>query len=228
MATNQLNPWKLLCVLLLTGAPVAVWSAGAPRSLEVHVLNRQSGEVIAGAAVCVGTAAKLDQFGARRTNSDGIARFEDIPPNALLITASKRGVQGAQQFLEPVAQNRVVIVKVASGGGGPECNAPAAEPMATSGAGLKIERVTVSDAPAGGSAGVLLSLKVSGKANEVRASETSDFAGADWQAFRSPLPFTVSPGKGEKQLYVQVRHHVQAEGAVIEVVSPVERVRYRR
>lgn len=228
MATNQLYSWKLLCALLLTGVPAAVWSAGDPRSLEVHVLNRQSGDPIVGAAVCLGTAAKSDQFGARRTNADGVARFKDVPPNSLLITASKRGVQGAQQLLEPVSQNRIVVVKVASGGGGPECNAPAATATATSGAGLTIERVTISDAPQGGNGGVLVSLKVSGKANQVRASEQPDFAAADWQAFRSPLPLTVSPGTGEKQLYVQVRHHVQAEGAVIEVVSPVERVRYRR
>jgi hypothetical protein len=228
MATNQLNLWKLFCALLLSGIPAAIWSAGAPRSLEVHVLNRQSGGAIAGAAVCLGTAAKPDQFGARHTNADGVARFEDLPPNPLLITASKRGVQGAQQLLEPVSQNRVVVIKVASGGGGPECNAPAAASTATTSAGLAIERVTISATPESGSNEVLVSLKVSGKVNQVRASEQPDFAGADWQAFHSPLAFKASPGNGEKQLYVQVRHHVQAEGAVIEVVSPVERVRYRR
>ena len=219
-----------LCALALVGLPLAALSAGfESHSLEVHVLDRQNGNAIESAAVCLGTAAKTDQFGALRTNADGIARFEDLPPNSLLVTVSKRGLQGNQQLLEPMSQHRVIVLKVAAGGGGPQCDAPASAPVAGAASSLKIDRVKISEESNDSSSDqISVSVKVSRMANQVRISESADFAGAQWQEFRSPLTFKVAPGKGVKQLYVQVRHHVQTEGAVIEVVSPVKQVRFRR
>jgi hypothetical protein len=231
MISKRQFSWKSSFVaLILTAAPTVAVSAGIEaNSLEVHVLDRQSGAAIAEAAVCLGTAAKPDQFGALSTGADGIARFEDLPPNSLLVTVSKRGLQGIQQRLEPVSQKRVIVLKPASGGGGPYCDAPAAAAVAAGGSGLTIERVSVSENPGKvGADEVLVSVKVSGTANQLRVSENADFASASWQAFRSPFAFKPSPGKGSKQVFVQVRHHMQTEGASIEVVSPVERVTYRR
>ena len=230
MASKNVIRGYSLCVVALVGFPPAALPAGfESHSLEVHVLDRQSGNAIDSAAVCLGTAAKTDQFGARRTNADGITRFEDLPPNSLLVTVSKRGLQGNQQLLEPMSQHRVIVLKVAAGGGGPQCDAPPAAAVADATSGLKIDRVKISQGADGGNSNqISVSVKVSRMANQMRISESADFAGAQWQEFRSPVAFKVAPGRGVKQLYVQVRHHVQTEGAVIEVVSPVEQVRFRR
>lgn len=195
--------------------------------LEVQLFNKQDGKPLANAAVCLGTRARLDQFGAKRTDSHGVVRFEDIRPHALVVTVSRQGYQGRQQQLEPLYQSHVLVVKLATGGGGPVCDAPLAV-SAESAAGLSIDTVRIrADINARTPGGVLVSVRASGPANQIRISEQTDFKGADWQAYESSIPFTLSAGKGVKQLYVQVRRVSEAEGASIEVVSPVKNVRYR-
>ena len=58
--------------------------------LEVHLFDKQDGKPINDGAVCLGTSARLDQFGAKRTDNRGVVRFEDIRPHALVVTASSR------------------------------------------------------------------------------------------------------------------------------------------
>ena len=76
--------------------------------------------------------------------------------------------------------------------------------------------------------GILVSVKASGAANQVRISEQPDFSGSEWRELQQPVAYPLSDGEAPGHIYVQVRRHVQAQGATIEVVSPVERVRYRR
>jgi hypothetical protein len=218
---------QLLHVLTLLCVPLAGAFAYEQSWLEVRVVDKHSGSAVGNAAVCVGTSADPDQFGARRTDAGGTVRFSDLLSHSLLVTASKQGYQGSEQRVETLTRANVVVLKIVPGGGGPHCDAPeAAQQKSAASPGLEIGGVSIRRDPEG--SGILLSLKVSGPANEVRISERPDFSDVEWRELQQPLPFELSEGQGPKQLYVQVRRRVEREGAMIEVTSPVERVRYHR
>lgn len=211
---------------MLLGAVLVGFSSGSlafsggQNWLEVHVFDKQSGKALSAAAVCLGTTARPDQFGAQRTNQKGVVRFEELGqiPAALLATVSRPGYQGRKQLLEPLRQSRVLEMRIVSGGGGPVCDAAVAASDAGTSSGLDIERVNVrADSSAAGQ--VLVSVKVSGAANQIRISEQADFSGAAWRDLQPSVPFTLSPGKGLKQIHVQVRRYAKVEGATIEVMS---------
>ena len=198
-----------------------------PHWLEVLVVNKQTGEPISGAAVCLGTAARSDQFGAGRADDKGLVRFEALPRNPLVLTVSGTGFQGRTQQLGALYQSRVLELKIAPGGGGPQCSVPPEPAVASTSSGLSIKSLSVRADPESEANGVLVSVSVSGEANQIRVSEQPDFGGASWQALQLPLAYTLSQGKGKKQLYVQVRRFAGAEGASMEVVSQIQKVGYR-
>lgn len=230
---NKRNSSWSACVL---GALLGVASANAfslsagDRWIEVHVLDKQTGNAVNEAAVCLGTTARSDQFGAMRSDKDGVVRFEDLSqlPVAMLATVSKSGYQGRQQLLEPQYQNRILILKIVSGGGGPQCDAPRARVENDTASGLTIERISIKpDAAAASSGQVLVSVQVSGEANQIRISEQADFSGAPWQVLAPAVVYSTSKGKGVKQIYVQVRRQAKARGASIEVLSQPGKMTYR-
>ena len=71
-------------VIYLIGTALAVVSASVfsvaaePNWLEVRVFDKHSERAVSNAAVCLGTTAKPDQFGAERSNADGVVRFENL------------------------------------------------------------------------------------------------------------------------------------------------------
>ena len=230
------NKSRYLWIIFLTGPVLAAFSAsvfsfsGESNWLEVRVFSKQSDRAVSGAAVCLGTTARPDQFGAARSNEDGVVRFENLgqKPMPLLATVSRQGFQGRKQLLEPLNQSRVLVMKIASGGGGPECNA-AAEPLDnTTSSGLTVDRIDISaDSATGESGNVLISVAASGPVNQIRISEQADFAGASWQAYQPAVAHTLSQGKGLKQVHVQVRRFSEVDGASIEVVSAPKKARHR-
>ena len=139
-------------ITFLTGSFLAAFSASVfsfsdeSHWLEVRVFNKQSNRAVSGAAVCLGTTARPDQFGAGRSNEDGVVRFENLSqrPMPLLATVSKRGFQGRKQLLESLYQSRVLVMRIASGGGGPECDAPAEPLDNTTSSGLTVDRIDIS------------------------------------------------------------------------------------
>jgi hypothetical protein len=146
----------------------------------------------------------------------------------LLATVSKQGFQGRKQLLESVYQSRVLVMKIASGGGGPECHAPAEPLENTTSSGLTVDRIDISaDSGAGESGNVLISVAASGSVNQIRISEQANFSGASWQPYQPAVAYTLSEGKGLKQIHIQVRRFSEAKGASIEVVSPPKKARYR-
>ena len=197
-----------------------------PDWIEVRVLDKQHGGPVADAAVCVGTRANPQQFGARRSDASGVVRFEDLLSSSLVVTASKNGFQGKEQRVDSPSQTRAVVLKLAPGGGGPQCDAPVASAPLDMSSGLAIDGVSIRKDP-GDSERILVSIRASGPANQARISEQPDFAGADWQDLDQPMPYGLSGGTGVRQIYVQVRRAVQSQGAIIEVTSPVERAEYR-
>mgnify|MGYP003572202999 FL=1 len=227
------NKSRFFRATLLTGAVLAVSStsvfpfSGESNWLEVRVFNKQSERAVSGAAVCLGTTARPDQFGAVRSDENGVVRFENLNqrPMPLLATVSKQGFQGRKQLLEPMHQSRVLVMKIASGGGGPECNAPAERQDNGVSSGLTVDRIRISaDSGSPESGKVLVAVTVSGPVNQIRISEQDDFAGASWQTYQPAVAYTLSQGKGRKQVHVQVRRFSEVEGASIEVVSAPKKV----
>ncbi|HED18142.1 MAG TPA: hypothetical protein ENI74_01395 [Gammaproteobacteria bacterium] len=230
---NKRNSIWSACVL---GALLGVTSANAfslsagTRWIEVHVLDKQTGNAVNGAAVCLGTTARPDQFGAMRSDKGGVVRFENLSqlPVAMLATVSKSGYQGRQQLLEPQYQNRILVLKIVSGGGGPQCDAPLARVENAAASGLIIRRITIQpDATAESPDQVRVTVQVSAEANQIRISEQADFSGAPWQALAPAVAYSTSKGKGIKQIYVQVRRQAKTRGASIEVMSQPGKTTYR-
>lgn len=197
--------------------------------LEVRLLDKHNSKPIAGAAVCLGTRADASQFGARRSDRDGVVRFDDVRTSPLLLTVSGQGYQGRQQPLEPMYQSRVLAITLVTGGGGPSCAAPhRVSSAAAAGSGLTLTSVRVRANPAlQEEAGALVSARASGSVNQIRVSEHADFHDTDWQDYRPEVAVPLSGGEGLKHLYVQVRRATVAQGASIEVLSPVKEVSYR-
>ena len=230
MAYSARDLWgTVLFSALLVGLPVTANAArdyGTSR-VQIQILDKDSGNAVEGAAVCLGTSARVDQFGASRTNRDGLALFEELLPDTVYATVSRTGFQGRRHLLESIVDNRVFVLKIVPGGGGVQCNAPADPGNARDGSGLLIERLVVRGDTGGDAGLVRVSLTVTGSANQVRISEASDFSGARWQQMELPLKYKLSDGRGLKNLYVQVRRFAQVEGGQVEVVSPVRRAQYR-
>ena len=229
-----MNIKKILGMLagfsLSLGISMPAWSAGYGSNwLEVRVVDKQSGSPIAQAAVCLGTSARPDQFGARRAAVDGVVRFDDLPVNSMVLTASRQGYQGKQQGVEPLSGNRVIVLNLAPGGGGSVCEAVESVDEPETDGDLAITNVRVTaDTESSSDGQVLVAVRVSGEANQIRVAESANFADAVWQDLKPQNRFALGQGKGVTRLYVQVRRQVKARGASIEVLSQVKSVPYRR
>lgn len=210
---------RILFTLLVASAP------GVSMALTVQVLDRSTGEALDNASVCLGTRANPEQLGAKRTSTDGMARFDNALPDQVLITVAKSGFKGNRQVLETA--NQMLVLKLASGGGGPQCNAPATQANGQDYGGLSIVDIDVEkQAPTGAGEHVLVSVTVEGKANQIRISESADMSEAEWQALRTPIAYRLDGNSGAREIYVQVRRYAQTEGAKIEIISPVRKFRY--
>jgi hypothetical protein len=189
--------------------------------LRIRVFERGGNEPLAGVAVCLGTSARLDQFGATRTDSDGYAVFDSVPGARLLVTASMAGYMTEQETLVTSNTNRMLVLSLSSGGGGASC-LPGDEQTGRVAPGLAIRRFVINrGAAVTAGRGVTLDGTISGVPTQYRASERSDFSDAEWQDFKASPGFLLSPGAGKKTVYFQVRRHSTMNGAVLETLAPV-------
>lgn len=196
-------------------------SAVAAADLRVRVFERGGKTPLAGVAVCLGTSARLDQFGATRTDSDGYAVFDSVPGARLLVTASMAGYMTQQENLVTSNTSRMLVLSLSAGGGGATC-LPAAEQSSPVAAGLEIRGFVINKGAAvTAGRGVTLDGTISGVPTQYRASERADFSDAEWQDFKSSPGFLLSPGAGRKTVYFQVRRHSTLNGAVLETLAPV-------
>lgn len=209
--------------LLIFNLLLTLSTAAAASDLRVRVFDRGGKAPLAGVAVCLGTAASLDQFGVNLTDSEGYVMFTDVPRASLLVTASRAGYQSGQERMVTSNTNRMLVMTLTTGGGGPSCEAGDRAVSVVSG-GLKISRFVVNRG-AGVTArrSVTLDNRVSGQPTQYRASERPDFSGADWQAYAAAPQFELSPGPARKTVYLQVRRHAKVNDSVLEVLSPVAR-----
>lgn len=215
------SKFRLQSVLVLTGILAATLSgpAALAANLTVQVLERGSGTPIAGAAVCLGTGADPSQFGAYRSDGEGKVSFQDVVDAPLVLTISKSGFRGEQRNLLGTRSDRVLSVLLPRGGLGPQCDAPAASSDET---GLSVLDFQLD----GGDVRtrnrtVRLNFRALGGATHYRASESQDFAHAQWQPLRATPTFELSPGAGIKRVYLQLRKLRQSEGLSLETRSDV-------
>jgi hypothetical protein len=208
----------LLVISLLASAIPAL----APASeLTVRVFERGGKQPLAGVSVCLGTSANTMQFGSDRTDREGYAVFTEVPRAPLVVTASKFGYRGEQESLVTKSYERLLVMSLASGGGGPECTSAGGKAALGTG-GLQIHNFRINKGAAVSSdRRVHLNYDVSGHPNQYRVSEGPDISQSEWQSYSSKPTFTLSPGNGKKTVYLQVRRYSRINGAAIETVSPV-------
>jgi hypothetical protein len=214
---KRITGW--LAFILMAGVTSAAFSS----DLRVRVFERGGNAPMAGVAVCLGTPARLNQFGAMLTDPGGYAVFSDVPQTALLVTASRAGFKAEQENVVTTNMDRMLVLSLSAGGGGSQCelDSSGSSPQAS---GLDVTRFAINDgAPKTGQRTVTLDNRVAGEPTQYRASERADLLDAQWQAYSGKAAFELSDGASNKVVYFQVRRHVTINGADIEVLSPVVR-----
>ncbi len=189
---------------------------------KVQVLQRGTDRPVAGAAACLGTPANERQFGVQLTGPDGTASFAEVPTSPLLLTVSGAGHHGFQVSLAAQTFDRLLVVSIADGRGGPRCAPPEETSALGAVTNLRVTALRVrNDAGAQGGRTVVLQPTVRGEPNQYRVSEHPDFAGAEWRPYEGAPHYALSPGEGRKMLYFQVRRYSEIDGASLQSLSNV-------
>jgi len=212
------------CQCMLFAVLLLMMSLNASATeLTVRVFERGGKVPLQGVAVCLGTSARLNQFGASLTDSEGYVVFPEVPRSPLVVTVSRPGYMSGREQMKSSAENRMLVLSLPTGGGGVEC------PLGQSGlvqtaTGLEIESFQLNNGAAiTRDASVTLDNKFSGHASQYRASERSDFRGAEWQTYDKGLRYQLSAGRGSKTVYFQLRRYARINGADLEARSSVTR-----
>jgi hypothetical protein len=193
----------------------------ADADLKVRVFERGGTQPLAGVSVCLGTPARVSQFGSSMTDADGNVRFTAIPRAPLVVTVSRPGYKGEQQSLVTTNTVRTLVMSLSAGGGGPQCMHEGEAEDAFSG-GLHIGYFSlISQGGDSANRQVVLSHSVNREPTHYRVSENRDFSGAAWQPYLPGPVYRLSQGAGYKVVYFQVRRHSQMNGSDVEMRSPV-------
>ena len=188
--------------------------AASAADIRVRVFERGDQTPLVNAAVCLGTSARIDQFGAHMTDNEGYVSFTDVP---------RAGYMAAQESLVTSTANRMLVMSLSTGGGGTPCPMGNSVSRVYSG-GLSVSRFLLDNGKAvTADPTVTLNNQVNSQATQYRASERADFSGASWQEYTVAPAFQLSPGPGKKVVYFQVRRHATAGDANIETLSPTAR-----
>jgi hypothetical protein len=208
-------------VAILAAILLSVSSGLSAAELKVRVFERGGNVPLPGVAVCVGTSARPDQFGATRTDARGYAVFDSVPGAQLLVTASKTGYMTEQEQVVTSNASRMLVLSLPAGGGGARCM-PEETEAGVHPAGLRVDRFVINrGAAVTDSRGVTLDSMITGAPTQYRASEQADFGDAAWLDFKASPGFMLSKGAGKKTVYFQVRRHSTVNGAVLETVTTV-------
>jgi hypothetical protein len=211
---------RFLCVMSTVLLYFAVLTAQAA-DLRVRVFERGASKPMTGVSVCLGTQARIDQFGASITDANGYVMFESLPRAELVVTATREGYKSEQERLVTSNTSRMLVLSLTSGGGGPVCSA-AGTGAARQQSGLRVMHFVINRGAARTASGhVTLDFSVSGKVTQYRASERADFSDTNWQDYSAAPAFVLSSGSGTKRVYLQVRRHSTMDDAVVETLSPV-------
>jgi len=218
--SRQVTPVLItvLAAMVLYGMPLLLHAA----ELGVRIYER-GGSSLQGVSVCLGTPASIDQFGVAQTGPDGMATFSNVPGAQLVITASKSGYKAEQQSLVTNNMDRLLVISLQTGGGGPVCGSGSGREITTSGS-IRVNQFSINKGVAvTATPKVILNHVAEGVPTHYRASEHPDFSGVDWQEYTAAPGFDLSPGNGSKLVYFQLRRFSDMNGANLEVLSPVAR-----
>lgn len=213
---------RVACSLLAVAGLAAAFPSGAAELL-VRVHDESSKQPLQGAAVCLGTPADLRQMGAYITGTDGQVAYQDLLAAPLVLTVSKPGYRGERIHVNASTSNRMLMVPLATGGGGPVCHGPFTATGGGAPGGVAIRNFRINDGAATAhSRTVMLDFVASGSPNQYRVSESPDFRGAKWQPYAGSAPrFRLSAGAGRKTVYLQVRRYETVGGSHLEISSGV-------
>ena len=207
---------KNIIMMALLAATAQTASAA---DLRVRVFDRGGNVPLAGASICLGTRANLHQFGAKQTDADGYVVFDSLPSARLLVTASMAGYKSEQERVVTSTANRMLLLSLSGGGGGPDCKASG--PGKRSLAGLEVGQFALANgAEVTNQRDVTLNHVASDAATQYRASEHSDFSDTEWQDYTVTPVFRLSEGNGKKLVWFQLRRHSSMNDAVVETISP--------
>jgi hypothetical protein len=219
-AKETSNMRSCLC-LLFAVLFLAMSSSAFSAELTVRTFERGGKAPLQGVAVCLGTSARLNQFGASLTDDEGYVVFSGVPRTSLVVTVSRPGYMGEQEHMSGSDEDRMLVLSLPTGGGGVECLLGQDE-VEIKGATLDIESFQLGNGAAvTRDVSVTLDNKLSGIATHYRASERPDFQGAEWLTFEKKPRFQLSAGQGNKTVYFQVRRYARINGADIEARSSV-------
>jgi len=207
--------------LLLAGFFLVMSSSAFSAQLTVRIFERGGKAPLQDVAVCLGTSARLNQFGAGLTDAEGYTMFSGIPRTSLVVTVSRQGYMSEQEHMTGSDENRMLVLSLPTGGGGVECLLDQDE-VEIAADTLDIESFQLNNGAAvAREASITLNNKLSGNATQYRASERPDFHGSEWVAYDERPRFQLSAGRGSKTVYFQVRRYARMSGADIEARSPV-------
>ena len=211
------------CQCMLFAVLLLMMSLNASAAeLTVRVFERGGKVPLQGVAVCLGTSARLNQFGASFTDSEGYAVFPGVPRAPLVVTVSRPGYMSGQEHMKGSAENRMLVLSLPTGGGGVECPLDQSGLVQTA-TGLEVESFQLNNGAAiTRDASVTLDNRYSGHASQYRASERPDFRGAEWQTYDKGLRFQLSAGRGSKTVYFQLRRYARINGADLEARSSIK------
>jgi hypothetical protein len=211
---------KTIPVIILSSMLLTMSLTVSAVDIKVRVFDRGSKSPLGNAAVCLGTSARIDQFGAFKTDDEGFVSFSNVPQAPLLITVSRPSYMAEQQTLVTSASDRMLVMSLSNGGGGTPC--PLADTASSeAGGGPGIYRFALDNGNSvTADRTVTLNNHTNSKVTQYRASERSDFSGASWQDYAPAPVFQLSPNAGRKVVYFQVRRYASAGSANIESLSP--------
>ena len=167
---------KLSVIAVL--AMSAVTSAHAGK-FGIRVVD-QSGEPVAGAAVCVGLEGNYKQFGAVFTDLNGVVPMLEVPNIPLVLTVSKTRFTGIR-LMEPAREfNLIKEVKLRNGLPGPRCRA---ESSLASAPAILIGNIEVIE----GASSKTITPTVTGDPSHYRVSESERFSDTNWERFKKVI-----------------------------------------
>ena len=181
--------------------------------LGIRVVD-EFGKPLSGAAVCLGTTGKTDQFGAYLTSAKGDIMVADLPKVAISITVSKDKYQGVH-FVEPIRNwNLIKQVTLLLDGEGPVCKNDANVSTDTVDQGLVIAKLQATQR----GAYTLINSEISGSPTHYRVSDRQDFKGSKWRPYNKQVKFR-SAEQGE--LFFQVKRYSGKKNRWLEARSQI-------
>lgn len=221
LATFQRRATAVVAALLVSTSFTA-----QANTIKVHVLDANKNRPLKNVAVCLGTSANTNQFGAVRTDSQGYVYFSELPKTPLLLTVSGSQRKGVQRVIAATETTLVRTVHLPLGGLGPVCDAPPTaikiKPQKPKMNGLRVAGVNLDRGQSTTtSRRVVLSSSIAGTPTHYRISEDPSFKGAEWVEYQHTPLFTLSDGDGRKRVYYQVRKSVALGEGTIQTTSNI-------